>query len=50
LRLASSQATTFQISRSDIESRHDGMPVILIPFLAIQNSCDGVKRFVSSSK
>jgi hypothetical protein len=27
-----------QICRSDIESRHDGIAVILIPFLAIQNS------------
>jgi len=48
--LASSQATTFQISRSVSESRHEGMPVILIPFLAIQNSCAGVKRCVMSSR
>ena len=33
-----------------MESRHDGIPVILIPFFAIQNSCDGVKRLVSSRR
>ena len=41
VRLASSHATTSQTCSSDSEFRHDGMPVILIPFLAIQNSSRG---------
>jgi hypothetical protein len=39
-----------QICRSDIESRHEGIPVILIPFLAIQNNCWGVHFEVESSR
>jgi hypothetical protein len=35
---------------SDIAFRHDGIPVILIPFLAIQNSSGAVKRWGASSR
>jgi len=42
--------TTSQICPSESELRHDGMPVILIPFLAIQNSCCGVHFEVASSR
>ena len=39
-----------QTCASDSELRHDGMPVILIPFLAIQNSSRGFHLTVASSK
>jgi hypothetical protein len=41
--------TTSQICPSERESRHDGIPVILIPFLAIQNSSAGLNFWVASS-
>jgi hypothetical protein len=49
-RLASSHATTSQICPSDIAFRHDGIPVILIPFLAIQNSSRGRHFWVASTR
>jgi hypothetical protein len=42
--------TTSQICPSERESRHDGIPVILIPFLAIQNSSAGLNFWVASSR
>jgi hypothetical protein len=42
--------TTSHIWPSESELRHEGMPVILIPFLAIQNSCAGVQLEVASSR
>jgi len=38
-----------QICGSDIDSRHDGIAVILIPFFTIQNNSRGLQRSAASS-
>ena len=48
--IASRKATTFHVSSSVIDFRQLGMPVILIPFWTIQNSCGAVNFRVESSR
>jgi hypothetical protein len=44
------QATTFQISSSLWVEPNDGMPVILMPFFAIQNSSPLDQRATTSGR
>jgi len=39
-----------QICGSEIDSRHDGIAVILIPFFTIQNNSRGFQRSAASSR